>query len=510
MNSKLLKKILKYDKKDLLIRISACQVPPVNKDKIAKIEYAIVVLLSLNFIKRQKKRISKLLIHRILSEAYNDFRKALKDESMIQRFFPIGFMNIKGNALPWQFSDAAIDRFSPHKKWMLANLGFSIEEAVHFSKEIIKSVTRRSLILKREKFNYSQDKFYNQNFFEIPSKRIASIWSSAITHTEHDLKNLFPNFNTTHNCILKRLSFNIDQQLSKINTPSDFNILQSHPFLKYNDSYILLLPGMLFQTLSRTFHYDIIKDTSYIGKYVDLKGKIAEKRVHTCFSKLYEKSQIQSRVRYGKHKGWPDIDLIVVYGNTALFIESSAKWITVKAKQGNLQSILDDLQTSIEKCSIQLVRANKAFHEGQVNINVDEIIPVIVLDDSIPGIEVFINSLDILKNPRPYIINTYDLDIISDFSNQNEFIDFIKKRIELSEKNVILAADELDYYCFYRMYGFQDSSRLKEKQSLLYYIGHIEDLDQTYYRRKFIDFIQDPLLLNQMESSGENLLFGWS
>jgi hypothetical protein len=60
-------------------------------------------------------------------------------------------------------------------------------------------------------------------------------------------------------------------------------------------------------------------------------------------------------------------------------------------------------------------------------------------------------------------------------------------------------------------HGFEEYvDKLKEHESELLYIGHLENLYPTYYRQKMREFLNDPQLDILFESEKSDLLEGWS
>ena len=268
----------------------------------------------------------------------------------------------------------------------------------------------------------------------------------------------------------------------------------------------------MWQSLSETFHFDLIRDSIYRGKYIDYKGKVAEQRVLECFSKIFSDSQLHQRIHYDRMRGYPDIDLLVNEKKTVLLIECSSKWITQESKQGDISSIKDHLKKSIVKCSEQLIRDFDACKNGKIKFGKEKkIIPIIVVDNFIPYVERILKNDEKINEIGAYIIDTYDLDIITDLADKKEFINFISKRIELSKKRVIFAVDEIDYFLFLQ----QDKYKLlpdkfKQNNSEMLYTGHLEIEYPTYYGEKFAEFINDPELIELLGPERVYLAQGWS
>ena len=515
MRSEILRKMRKCDPKELLFWVSVCQLPPVNRERAAIIEYALGVLVSLDYRRAPSKRkISRGFVKRIFSEAYKDFENCLPSPpgSELQAFFPLGFLGIRAEAFPWQFAQAALDRYGPHKEWMLKQLGFTIIDAVDFSKGLMKYSIRRSLEFGPPSFPpFVREQYYNPEYVMVPKKAVLNFWKEYVFFSKNKIESLFPENKLKElNRFLERMSVSLDEIRPMIKGPLDFNIFHAKPFVRIGEDFILPLPRLLWYAISTTFHYDLLHDRAYRGKYIDEKGKVAEKRMQTYFSKIFPGDKLFPRVKYNKRKGWPDIDLIIEDKDAALFVECTAKWITRKAKKGDLTSIINDLRYSVEKCSKQLARAFQAHREGKMaEIKTDKLLPVIVVDDYIPGLDLILKFHNFSPDPLPYIINIFDLDIITDLTSKENFIDFVSKRIELSKRKRIFASDEIDYFVLYRLHGFDEYIRsLERTDSELHYIGHLENLDPMYYKDHFIQFIDDPVLSNWLELI--DMRTGWS
>ena len=491
--------------------LSSCQAPPVNHEKVAKIEYALAVLLSIDYTD-EKRNPSRKLIERILLECCRDFEKISinrKTSSMLESLFPIGFLSVRGEAFPWQFANASLERYSPHDEWMERNLGFTVSDAIKFSKAIMKYCIKKDLMLNfRWNFPpFGKREYYFPFYLYVPPEGyVEKYWKHIITIPYEKLQLIVPRDSHIRlGNYLSRMSLDIEKERPAINNPLDFNILYMKPLVKIDNEYILPIPRLLWQALSTTFHYDFLRDKNYLGRYIDEKGKAAERRMITALSKIFPMEELFPRVRYSKRKGWPDIDLVIDDEEATLFLECTAKWITIDAKIGKKEAIISDLRNSIEKCHKQLNRAIQAYKEGKLGpFKSKKLLPVIVIDDFIPGLEYLLQFCDFLTKPRPYIINIYSLEILCEISEKREFLDFISMRMELSKLNIMFGTDEIDYFLHFKKYGTKYIEMLKEVKMPLLYIAHMEDLYPNYYKEHFLKFLDDEELANKLSQ-----LTGW-
>lgn len=513
METALLKKLSKCDPLEIVYWIASCEYE--TSDKEAAIEYAMNCILCLNYRNNKKKRkVTRQLIQRTLESALTDidnietsYRSAHSD----LKTFSSPFLIIRGEGYPWQLGEASLARYGKHDLWMLNNLGFTIQDAYSFSKEITKMTVRKKIMQYSEgklpKFlplNMKSQKL-NRNYICAPPRQFVKYWKTGITFTKAELrKKISSEKHERFDGFLKRMSFRLGDFSMIVKNPNDFNILYRTPILNYNEKFIIPIPRLLWHSLSKTFHYDFLKDDKYIEKYIDEKGLAAERRMLKFLQRLFSNDCIFPRVKYLKRKGFPDIDLVINHNEYLLFFECTAKWITQAAKAGNSDAILENLRLSLLKCNNQLKRAINAYKNGELTEfpKNQVVIPIIVIDDPIPMLELALKNWKILRNDKPYIIDIYELDTLSEISEKNEFVDFINKRRQLIGKDLLVAAGEIDYLLCFRKPEFKNViNQLEETNNSLIFIGHLEISYPTYYKDHFIKFLDDPRLAESLEKT---------
>jgi hypothetical protein len=511
-----LKKISKLDPEELLFWISACQLPKVNRERKAIIEYLAGVIVSNEYMGGFKKKISRKVIEGLFHEAFEDLDNyvgTFKDD-MLCFSFSLGYLTIRGEAFPWQLARTAIERYEPHSEWMNQKLGFTIHDAVEFTKTIMKEVTLKSIRSFPPSFpEFTKEQYYDPRYIFIPSKSCAIFLETSFMFSIDYLRSkISPSKHNQLDRYLERMSIDLQNRPAQLASIGDYNPLNGRPLIKIKKNYLLPFPPILWRALSNTFHYDLLADASYRGKYISVKGEVAERRVENCLAKLFEKDEIHTRVKYSRRKGLPDVDILIDDDNATVLVECTSKWITQEAKKGYLESIVKDLRQSVEKCYKQLARANAAILDRQiVTRKTGKILPIIVVDDFIPNLDSILRYSSFLGEPLPYIISAYDLDIITDLVEKNDFVDFVGQRIEMSKNPVMFCTDEIDYFVFYKMHGFAEYiEKLQRNKSELHYIGHLENLFPTYYGEKLREFLNDSELEFLLEAENLELLEGWS
>jgi hypothetical protein len=132
-------KIGKIDQKELLLWIAACGLPEVNRERRALIEYLLGVVLSAKQLESTNKSVSRKEIEKLFRESSDDLEDYVDSfkNDMFLFSFTLGYLTIRGEALPWQLAQAAIERYEPHDEWMNKKLGFNVRDAVEFTKIII-------------------------------------------------------------------------------------------------------------------------------------------------------------------------------------------------------------------------------------------------------------------------------------------------------------------------------------------------------------------------------------
>ena len=247
---------------------------------------------------------------------------------------------------------------------------------------------------------------------------------------------------------------------------ADFKILISKPFVDFGDYVYMPLLFSTLMNIPKQFHYSFIAEKKFdkktVGIYTDNRGDVVEELTATYLARLLDNNKIYCSLSYLGEDGEADVTTVTTEG--MLFCECKSKIITLNSIKGLRESVKTDVYQAIGAAYSQAVRSIKRVQEGKkfttssgVEINIDDVSSkyiVCVTAENFGIITSKINDYIEIDNDLgiPYVVNVYDLDIITkECESYEEFIQYIKFR----KKNydVISALDELDAFGFFKKNG---------------------------------------------------------
>lgn len=246
----------------------------------------------------------------------------------------------------------------------------------------------------------------------------------------------------------------------------DFKILISKPFVDFGDYVYMPLLFSTLMNIPKQFHYSFIADKIFdnkiVGIYTGNRGDVVEELTTTYLARLIDKNKIYCSLSYLGEDGEADVTTVTTEG--MLFCECKSKIITLNSIKGLHESIKTDVYQAIGAAYSQAVRSIERVQEGKkfVTPAAEEI----VIDDISSKYIVCVTAENFGIIPSeiqdyieidddlgiPYVVNVYDLDIITkECESYEEFIRYIEFRKKNQE--VISTLDELDTFGFFKKNG---------------------------------------------------------
>lgn len=251
--------------------------------------------------------------------------------------------------------------------------------------------------------------------------------------------------------------------------PSDHNPLDATPLIE-NDSRVLSpLTGQLNEVAAKTFFFDLFNDEDYRGEFTNSLGDFVESWVLNSLTHIFDSERILSGIDYPGG----ETDILIISDDTLIVVECKRKGLTSQTSAGGelgYQQIESDLREGIGKAYNQAsdfiskldqnenleIASSNGRHRLNSNHFTNAII-CIVLGDSYDmlGTTQFAQILE-FDSQIPYVVDIYDLETICrHLQNETAFVDYLKKRIDISEENRIQSPDEIDYLHEYLQNGLE-------------------------------------------------------
>ncbi len=266
-------------------------------------------------------------------------------------------------------------------------------------------------------------------------------------------------------------------------TISDFNISNAYPLIKINaDEYLLLQIYSLAEAYYETPFYWFNEDTSYSDTAMLHRGQFTEEFSDERLKLVFGKSNVYTNIDIVDSKGNKagEIDVLVVYANRAIIVQTKSKKLTLASRKGNDNVLKDDFKKAIQdsydqgySCALMLqdlnyVLKNSDSNEINVNRTLKEIYIFCVISDHYPALT--FQSRQFLEYKKtniilpPFIMDVFHLDVMSEMlQSPLQFLSYANRRslyadsVMASLELTILAyhlkrnlwmSDEVDYMHF--------------------------------------------------------------
>ncbi len=430
-------------------------------------------------------------------------------------------LSVRGDAYPVHYRLIANELFGLIKN-KLEEKGFTIEDYFRTVDEIEKQINE-NFNEPIKKFREEHQKFKDfvksemekgteegkilEKYQEDLDKRIPSFSSDMEKLTEIALKG---NFQIEIN---KKINGNLLGYLSlefgankNWEHPFDESQISLNPTIKANGKYYCFIAANLIRNVIPIIENILSAEDKKSIKYDKKKGEYFENKVASLFKNKLKGGNVYQKLHYriveNGQKKWPEIDCIIIYGSTLILIEIKGK--TKRKLEGRkdiLTVIEGDLKKNIADAFEQTKRAynyissnEKSTFEnerGQVLLEIEKekLQDIFLINVTSETFESFSTDLNLLKLFRdklidgpiyPYIINIYDLLVLMDLLEEEDFIDYLKQRISISKNYEIKSEDEMDFLGYYLANGSLNRDEdMKQIESPLIH-GYSEEIDTWY------------------------------
>jgi len=301
---------------------------------------------------------------------------------------------VRGLGYGDEIKGLAVELYSPHDAWCLANLGLTVSEAFkvvgilgdticlgevrarahHLESEIERDpncalrygdelpvVIRDALesgAIDRESGDFARTLSIVWLFFQAPD---------VLSVSEAELQNA---------CEGQVDAARIPAFLALLSTPAgkikgepsaiDLNPLAFAPLVEWRGRYYPFSPPRLFEAVFYAFHARLFADKKYRVTYDDTRAAWLESAAVGAFRTLLQKSEAGRGLHYGPKKARLELDGLVLYDNKAILIECKSKSPTLAALSGDVPAILDDLAKAILQPFEQAKRARDFLRNTNV------------------------------------------------------------------------------------------------------------------------------------------------
>jgi hypothetical protein len=365
------------------------------------------------------------------------------------------------SAYNFQYRDFSLKKYVKDNDWFLNNKGFSIEDARTVISCIYEIQMRKLL--------------ENVNSFKKKEPQHRTILPGFI-FSNKEVANQCSVEKSIINKILRAFTPPEGMRNQDFKALNDFNITNAYPLIDAgNQEYLLFQYYSLVEALYETPFYWMGSDKTYVNKAMRNRGKFTEEFSAERLGLVFGKNRVFTNVNIIKSKKQKagEIDVLVVFADRAIVVQSKSKRLTLESKKGNDSCIKDDFKKSIQDsydqglvCSKLLSDPSYKLIDASDNvINIPrqfkEIYIICIVSDHYPALN--FQVLQFLKYKQtktifpPFVMDVFLLDVMTEFfQSPLLLLSYLNRRTLYSD--ILHASNELTILSYHLKYNlwFED------------------------------------------------------
>lgn len=350
------------------------------------------------------------------------------------------------SAYSFQYRDFSPVKYGRDDPWLIANKGFSIQDA----RNVVYAISR---LLDEKAVTTLQS-----------MRRVASdAWTflPGNTFTVQDVADHAHIDPATVGRILAAFAVPADAHNEQFTALHDFNIANACPLIRTPDgSYLLFHIYSLVEALYEAPFYWMGADNAYVSTAMKNRGLFTEQFAVERLSQVFGAGNVRSNIDIFESKGHKlgEIDVLVLFGNRALVLQAKSKRLTLEARRGNDLQIKDDFKKSIQDSSDQAYRCAQLLEEGGCSFKdaagnavplpakLKRIYVLCLIADHYPALSFqarqFLKYAPTATISPPFVMDVFALDAMTEMlSSPLQLLSYIDRRTGYTDK--LMASHEL-------------------------------------------------------------------
>jgi len=434
-----------------------------------------------------------------------------KDDYFQKVFYPLNdhFVSKYGFSIndATRFVDIFADRLATHMKdrYKLAY------EKYHEGKEQLTKPESTLLLKQYEKNNVTPEQmlqFYANTLRLSGSKSILTINVDEYCKEQNiENKDVFRKYLNTFSCTF-------GDQFKEFEDPLSDNIIFYKPIIKLGgDTFFLPKPDFLHDKLDLLLEFLLEEEkqshSDIWNQFTELKSSYLENKSHEFFSRVFPENCLFPNACYWIRRDRMEVDLLIVYDNKIIIVESKSGKLPLSAKREGQQKLQTRLIDLVQKALSQATAArdyiksqptvkfwNKSKDKVLVEINSSEtkyeFFFIGVTLEHLGSLGTSLKNLDAFnffkENDYPWSVYLHDLDVVTDLLDEPVyFIHYLEQRMIAQNQDTFSSPLELSLLGYYLTHGTFHTRVLTDSEN----VGRISILPD------FIDPIEDYYLLNK-------------
>lgn len=349
------------------------------------------------------------------------------------------------SAYNFQYLDLAARRYFADEAWLQDNVGFTISQACAVAEAIDRVHSDRFEMLREELMGLHPDQWTMLPAFSVTPAEIAPVACLGPDLVERIL-----------------LAFTVPE--GELNERfvglQDFNVVAAKPLLRGpTGEFICLQNYALAEAIYESPFFWMLPDKAYQPTRDKNRGQFTENFVAERLAAVFGADRVVMNVDIwqGKTKAG-EIDVLVLWADRAIIVQTKSKRLTIEARKGNDQVIRDDFKKSVQDAYDQGLACAKLLgapgyrfarsdgKELEFAEEITEIFMFCVVSDHYPALSFqarqFLSTQDVPRVRAALVTDVFLVDVVTEFlTTPLNFLSFISRRARYAEQ--LLAAQEL-------------------------------------------------------------------
>ncbi len=350
------------------------------------------------------------------------------------------------SAYSFQYRDFSPAKYVNDDPWLIANKGFSINDARHVVFAVSRLQDEKAINVMRAMRDMPQEKwtFLPGNTFSV--QEIADYGHIDLAIVDRVLS-AFSVPSGVHNEQFRALH--------------DFNIANASPLIRMPDgTYLLFHIYSLVEALYEAPFYWMGADKAYVSTAMQNRGVFTEQFAVERLRQVFGAENVFANIDIYESRDTKlaEIDVLVLFGNRALLLQAKSKRLTLEARRGNDLQIKDDFKKSIQDSSDQAYRCAKLIEEGKCSFKdaagnalilperLKRIYVICLISDHYPALSFqarqFLKFAATDTTSPPFVMDVFALDAVTEMlSSPLHFLSYVDRRTAYNDK--LMASHEL-------------------------------------------------------------------
>lgn len=349
-------------------------------------------------------------------------------------------------AYNFQYLDLAVRKYAADAPWLKANRGFAIDQASRVAKAVDELHADHFDAIRERMRKQHPDEWTMLPLFAFTTDDIAAKANLATDVVER---------------VLGAFELRSTENNEGFNALHDFNVVTATPLLRMpSGEFVSLQSYSLAEAIYEAPHHWMYQDEAYRPTLAKHRGDFTEKLVSERLGLVFGDEHVHPNVDVFETKAAivSDIDVLVIWGNRLLIVQTKSKRLTLESRKGNDQLIRDDFKKAVQLAYNQAAACAKCLLDKRYNLatpdgrkvvlpqHIKEIYVFCVVGDHYPALSFqarqFLQTESIDRVQAPLVMDVFTVDAMTEMlQSPLQFLSYVNRRANYAEQ--LMAAQEL-------------------------------------------------------------------